>query len=30
MLVSEFFKYLGSGLKVSTEINAFLLSIDAS
>ena len=30
MLVSEFFEYLGSGLKVPTEINGFLLSIDAS
>ena len=30
MLVSEFFEYLGSGLKVQTEINGFLLSIDAS
>ena len=30
MLVSEFFVYLGSGLKVPTEINGFLLSIDAS
>ena len=29
MLVSEFFEYLGSGLKVPTEINGFLLSIDA-
>ena len=28
MLVSEFFEYLGSGLKVPTEINGFLLSID--
>ena len=31
MLVSEFFEYLGSGLKVPTEKkNGFLLSIDAS
>ena len=30
LLVSEFFEYLGSGLKVPTEINGFLLSIDAS
>ena len=30
MLVSEFFEYHGSGLKVPTEINGFLLSIDAS
>ena len=30
MLLSEFFEYLGSGLKVPTEINGFLLSIDAS
>ena len=30
MLVSENFEYLGSGLKVPTEINGFLLSIDAS
>ena len=30
MLESEIFEYLGSGLKVSTEINGFLLSIDAS
>ena len=30
MLVSEFFEYLGSGLKVPIEINGFLLSIDAS
>ena len=30
MLVSEFFEYLGSELKVPTEINGFLLSIDAS
>ena len=29
MLVSEFFEYLGSGLKVPTEINGFLLSSDA-
>ena len=29
MLVSEFFEYLGSGLKVPTKINGFLLSIDA-
>ena len=28
MLVIEFFEYLGSGLKVPTEINGFLLSID--
>ena len=28
MLVSEFFEYLGTGLKVPTEINGFLLSID--
>ena len=27
MLVSEFFEYLGSGLKVPTEINGFLLSL---
>ena len=26
----EIFEYLGSGLKVPTEINGFLLSIDAS
>ena len=26
----EFFEYLGSGLKVPTEINGLLLSIDAS
>ena len=30
MLVSKFFEYLGSGLKVPTEINGLLLSIDAS
>ena len=30
MLVSEIFEYLGSGMKVPTEINGFLLSIDAS
>ena len=30
MLVGEIFEYLGSGLKVPTEINGFLLSIDAS
>ena len=30
MLLSEFFEYLGSGLKVPTEINGFLVSIDAS
>ena len=30
MLESEFFEYLGSGLKVPTEINGFLLSIGAS
>ena len=30
MLVSEFCEYLGSGLKVPTEINGFLRSIDAS
>ena len=30
MLESEFFEYLGSGLKGPTEINGFLLSIDAS
>ena len=30
MLVGDFFEYLGSGLKVPTEINGFLLSIDAS
>ena len=29
MLESEIFEYLGSGLKVLTEINGFLLSIDA-
>ena len=29
MLVGEFFEYLGSGLKVPTEMNGFLLSIDA-
>ena len=30
MLVSEMFEYLGSELEVPTEINGFLLSIDAS
>ena len=30
MLESDIFEYLGSGLKVPTEINGFLLSIDAS
>ena len=30
MLESEIFEYLGSGLKVPTEINGFLLSIGAS
>ena len=30
MLVSEICEYHGSGLKVPTEINGFLLSIDAS
>ena len=30
MLVSEICEYLGSGLKVPTEINGILLSIDAS
>ena len=30
ILVSEIFEYLGSGLKVPTEINGFLLSIIAS
>ena len=30
MLVSEIREYLGSGLKVPTEINGFLLAIDAS
>ena len=30
MLMSEFCEYLGSELKVPTEINGFLLSIDAS
>ena len=30
MLESEICEYLGSGLKVPTEINGFLLSIDAS
>ena len=30
MLENEIFEYLGSGLKVPTEINGFLLSIDAS
>ena len=29
MLASEIFEYIGSGLKVTTEINGFLLSIDA-
>ena len=29
MLVSEIYEYLGSGLKVPTEINGFVLSIDA-
>ena len=29
MLESEFFEYLGSGLKVPTEINGFLLSIES-
>ena len=29
MLESEIFEYLGSGLKVQTEINGFLPSIDA-
>ena len=29
MLESEICEYLGSGLKVPTEINGFLLSIDA-
>ena len=29
ILESEIFEYLGSGLKVPTEINGFLLSIDA-
>ena len=28
MIESEIFEYLGSGLKVPTEINRFLLSID--
>ena len=30
MIFSEICEYLGSGLKVPTEINGFLLSIDAS
>ena len=30
MLLSKICEYLGSGLKVITEINGFLLSIDAS
>ena len=30
MLVSEFFEYLGSGLKVPTKINGFVLSFDFS
>ena len=30
MILSEICEYLGSGLKVPTEINKFLLSIDAS
>ena len=30
MLVSDFFEYLGYWLKVPTEINGSLLSIDAS
>ena len=30
MLVSEICEYLGSGLEVPSEINGFLLSIDAS
>ena len=30
MLESEICEYLGSGLKVPTEINGFLLSVDAS
>ena len=30
MLVSEILEYLGSGLKVPTEINEFILSIDGS
>ena len=30
MLVSKFFEYIGSGLKVPTEKNGFLLSIEAS
>ena len=30
MIFSEIFEYLGSGLKVPTEINGFLLSFDAS
>ena len=30
MLEGDFFEYLGSALTVPTEINGFLLSIDAS
>ena len=30
MIFGEICEYLGSGLKVPTEINGFLLSIDAS
>ena len=30
MIFSEICEYLGSGVKVPTEINGFLLSIDAS
>ena len=30
MLASEIFEYLGSGLKVPTEINGFLLYIDTT
>ena len=30
MIFSEICEYLGSGLEVPTEINGFLLSIDAS
>ena len=30
MLESEIFEHLGSGLKVPTEMNGFLLSIDVS
>ena len=30
MLVSEFFEYLGFGLKVPTKINGFLLSINVN